>query len=292
MEQTTLKFAPEPNSRLDNDSLGEHLEAIADALEAARADVFRVRAFRAAAHTLRETPVPVRGMERTELEELAGVGPRIASVLLDHIESRSGGMLERLHSEVGVEDHLMLIDGVGPALAVRLQEQLGVDSLQALHRRASELETVDGVGAKSAARMRASLEELLARRRQSPRAHRRPPVKLLLEIDARYRRLAAADELPRIAPRRNNPSGHAWLPVWRGEVDGWSARALFSNTDSAHAQGRTDDWVVIYLEREGVEDRATIVTETRGVLEGRRVVRGREGESRRFHLDSRVTRAA
>ena len=53
---------------------------------------------------------------------------------------------------------------------------------------------------------------------------------------------------------------------------------MYSNTARAHALGKTDDWVVVYAERDGHEERATVVTETRGPLAGRRVVRGRERE--------------
>jgi hypothetical protein len=61
--------------------------------------------------------------------------------------------------------------------------------------------------------------------------------------------------------------------------------ALFSNTALAHELGRTHDWVVIYFGRDGgPEHQRTVVTETRGPLEGRRVVRGREGECREHYF--------
>jgi hypothetical protein len=62
------------------------------------------------------------------------------------------------------------------------------------------------------------------------------------------------------------------------ERDGWAFTALFSNTARAHALGTTDDWVVLFFERDGAEGRATVVTERAGPLAGRRVVRGREAE--------------
>jgi putative hydrolase len=40
-------------------------------------------------------------------------------------------------------------------------------------------------------------------------------------------------------------------------------------------------------ERDGEEDQGTVVTETRGPLEGKRVVRGREAECRRYYERSR-----
>ena len=40
-----------------------------------------------------------------------------------------------------------------------------------------------------------------------------PDAGLLLEIDREYREKARAGQLRRIAPRRMNPEGDAWLPV-------------------------------------------------------------------------------
>jgi hypothetical protein len=48
---------------------------------------------------------------------------------------------------------------------------------------------------------------------------------------------------------------------------------------------RVRDWVVLYFYDAGhVEGQHTVVTETRGVLAGKRVVRGREAECREHYL--------
>ena len=107
----------------------------------------------------------------------------------------------------------------------------------------------------------------------------RPPVDLILKIDAVYRRRAAEGSLRRIAPRRFNPGRVDWLPILAYEEGGWKFRALYSNTALAHALGKTSDWVVIFFERAGEGHQCTVVTETRGPKAGRRVVRGRESES-------------
>ncbi len=112
-----------------------------------------------------------------------------------------------------------------------------------------------------------------------PREARLPAVALLLDVDAEYRRRAAAGDLPRIAPRRFNPEGKAWLPILHTRRGDWHLTALFSNTARAHDLGRTRDWVVLYFyDGEHREHQCTVVTETRGELAGMRVVRGREGE--------------
>ena len=65
---------------------------------------------------------------------------------------------------------------------------------------------------------------------------------------------------------------------------GWHFTAMYSNTARAHALKRTHDWVVVYFyDEHHREGQATVVTETRGPLTGRRVVRGRELECREYY---------
>jgi len=111
-----------------------------------------------------------------------------------------------------------------------------------------------------------------------------PSVEVLLGIDREYRDKAKAGTLQRIAPRRMNPDGKAWLPVLHTRYGPWHFTALFSNTERAHEMHRTYDWVVVYFSDDDGEDgQATVVTERRGALTGRRVVRGREPECGRFY---------
>jgi hypothetical protein len=131
---------------------------------------------------------------------------------------------------------------------------------------------------------------MLGRRRPLRRtAADAPPVAVLLNVDREYRRKSDGGELPLIAPRRFNPEGLAWLPVLHTERGGWHFTALYSNTARAHDLGRTHDWVVIYYyDHDHQENQCTVVTESRGPLEGRRVVRGREYECRELYAGSVV----
>lgn len=108
----------------------------------------------------------------------------------------------------------------------------------------------------------------------------RPSVSLLLAIDEEYRRKAERDQLRKIAPKRFNPQGEAWLPVLNTKRQGWSFTILCSNTALAHRSGKTHDWVVIYYERAGEQRQCTVVTAERGKFAGKRVIRGRERECR------------
>ena len=111
-----------------------------------------------------------------------------------------------------------------------------------------------------------------------------PSAEVLLGIDREYREKSKAGALRLIAPRRLNPEGKAWLPVLHTRYGPWRFTALFSNTEQAHEMHRTRDWRVIYFADDlGEEGQSTVVTERRGALAGRRVVRGREPECGRFY---------
>jgi putative hydrolase len=115
-----------------------------------------------------------------------------------------------------------------------------------------------------------------------------PSVATLLVVDQEYRARADAGTLPTIAPKRFNPSGEAWLPVLHAERDGWHFTVLFSNTAQAHRLKRVRDWVVMYFyDNHHLEGQHTVVTERRGPLAGKRVVRGRENECRSHYLGPR-----
>jgi DNA polymerase (family X) len=168
-----------------------------------------------------------------------------------------------------------------------------VDTLESLEAAAHDgrLEGVRGVGARRAAVIRAALASMLGRRlgRAAGVALRESPaVATLLEVDREYRDGAAAGKLPTIAPKRFNPEGTAWLPVLHAEKGAWHFTALFSNTARAHELGHTRDWVVVYFyDERHVEGQHTVVTESRGPLAGRRVVRSRETECREHYATQR-----
>jgi hypothetical protein len=139
---------------------------------------------------------------------------------------------------------------------------------------------VPGLGHRRVAGIRAALTERLGRQRIRALLHAKaPPVALLLGVDREYREKAEAGSLRLIAPKRFNPTGEAWLPVLHTSRDHWRFTALFSNTRMAHELGKTKDWVVVYAHMDTEpESQSTVVTERRGPLSGRRVVRGREAE--------------
>ncbi len=114
-------------------------------------------------------------------------------------------------------------------------------------------------------------------------AKQSPTVELILQLDMEYRKKAEADQLKKIAPKKHNPDGEAWLPIFATECEGWRFTVLFSNTARAHELGKTRDWVVVYYDKGSGEDKCTVVTEYAGSLLGKRVIRGREKECGEFY---------
>jgi DNA polymerase (family X) len=282
-----------------NDEIADPLERIALLLAEQDADPYRVRAYRQAADVVRRYPDPIAGIAVEEgiegLTRLPGIGRSIGGAIREFVATGRIGLLERLEGQVSPEDLFCTMSGIGEELARNIHRKLGIESLEELELAAHDgrLETVPGFGPRRVAGVRDALAGILSRssRRRArqrhwdehhrrPAGHARPSVAELLDVDAEYRRRAAAGELRRIAPRRFNPEHVAWLPVLHTRRGPWELNAMFSNTARAHELGRTGDWVVIYYEQDGEEDQCTVVTETRGSLAGRRVVRGREQECR------------
>jgi len=279
----------------ENERIAQWLRQMAELLHAQRANPFRVGAYRRAADTLERLQSGVREVladrGREGLEALPGIGPGIAAAIAEILQTGRWVQLDRLRGSLEPAALFQTVPGVGPELAERIHDALGVETLEALEVASHDgrLQGVPGVGPRRAAAIRGALAEILGRaglvRRTFPadvaQGGAEPPAEALLDVDREYREKAQAGALPTIAPRRFNPAGEAWLPVLHTHRGAWHFTALYSNTARAHELGRTRDWVVLYFhDDDHAERQRTVVTEARGSLAGRRVVRGREAECR------------
>ncbi len=278
-----------------NHQIAMKLAQAADLLEQQGANPFRVTAYRRASETvarLKQDIGELAGKGGTAaLVALPNIGKGIASAIQELVTTGNWAQLERLRGTLDPVHLFQTVPGIGPKTAQQIHDVLHIDTLEALEAAAHDgaLEKVPGMGPRRVAGIRNSLATLLGRSRRRPRGEtgNGPDIETLLAVDREYRDKAAQDSLPKIAPRRFNPEARAWLPVLHTWRDGWHFTLLFSNTALAHELKRTGDWVVAYYyDDHHQEGQVTLVTETRGALAGRRVVRGRELECGQYYRAS------
>lgn len=282
-----------------NKEIAGILDQIAELLEMQDENPFRIKAYRDGADSIRSFDGSVAQISLDEGEEalrsIPNIGEGIARIIISYVKMGRSEMLERLQSEVSPVDLFSQVPGIGEELAERISEELDISTLEELEQAAYDgrLDDLEGFGEKKVQNIQVSLAGMLStsaqrsRRRteKQEKTKEQPEIKTLLSIDEAYRRKAEADKLRKIAPKRFNPEGEAWLPILNTEKNGWKMTALYSNTALAHDLDKINDWVVIYYEKDDHEGQNTIVTETKGPLEGKRVVRGREAECREYYQE-------
>jgi hypothetical protein len=203
---------------LDNQRVANVLEEIADLIEGQGANPFRVRAYRQGGKTIRSCERPVDSILAEKgtdgLMQLPGIGRSLAHSIEQLIRHGDLPMLVRLRGDQVPEQLLSSVADIGPKLAQRIHDSLGIETLAdlAAAERDGRLAKVPGMGEK---RLRAVRESLAGRFRTPPGGRIEPtvqrhepdrsvPVEELLDVDEQYRRLARQGRLPRIAPKRFN----------------------------------------------------------------------------------------
>lgn len=277
-------------NQMDNRTIGDRLRETAWLLEQQDANPFRVMAYRRAADAIESLPEDVGVVYRAKgfrgLVSFAGIGPQIAGAIVEMLRTGRWMQLERLRGTLDPEALFASVPGIGPKLARLAMDTLNIDTLEALEIAACDgrLGKVPRFGPRRIAMIRAELAQMLGRPRpQRGEAVIDPGVEMLLDVDREYREKACAGVLRKITPKRFNPRNEAWLPILHTERGQWHFTALFSNTGLAHKLARTQDWVVIHFNNDGNEGQCTVVTETRGPLKGKRVIRGRERECEGYY---------
>jgi hypothetical protein len=219
------------------------------------------------------------------LERLPTIGESIARSIRALLTTGRLPLLERLRGESDPEGLLMTIPGIGQKTAALLHE-LGIDSLEDLELAAFDgrLQDLAGIGEKRLEAIRDALMIRLGRmQRRRAATDSEPSVAELLEVDREYRDLAKAGKLRLITPRRFNPEAKAWLPVMHTQRGTRHYTVLYSNTARAHELGMTHDWVVLYCDTGFGERQFTAITSQYGGLQGKRIIRGREAECKRYY---------
>jgi len=281
---------------VNNEQIASKLGEVADLLQKQNANPFRVNAYRRASATVKALDHSVTDIINKEgttgLIDLPGVGQGIARSIAEFVATGHMSRLESLRAGNDPVAQFQKIPGIGTKLSHRIIETLHLDTLEALEIAAhnGRLLHVPGFSENKVNMVKAWLAQTLGRSRLSQPGVAgvvEPPVELLLSLDQKYRYKADKGKLPKIAPKRFNPEGEAWLPIMHKTKGVWHFTALYSNTARAHQLRRTDDWVIIYFyDEQHQEGQYTVVTETKGPLVGKRVVRGREHECMALHSES------
>lgn len=269
-----------------NRMAADWLREAATLLERQNDNPFRVAAYRRAADAIASADKDAQELFETggleALKTIPAVGEHIAASLAEMATTGQWVYLRRLRGSAEPVDVFRTVPGVGPILASRLHDACHAETLEqleaALHQEGHL--SIKGVGPRRQAALRAVLSQMLARSQPvRTRLADEPEVAVLLDVDREYRLKAKSNQLKKITPRRFNPRGEAWLPVFHTDRGPWHFTALFSNSARAHEFDKAHDWVVIYFHSDkGHQSQRTVVTETRGHLAGQRVVRGREEE--------------
>ncbi len=151
---------------MDNEAIARRFYRLAALMEIRGDDPFRLRSYRNAAEAIEVWPTAMKEIAENEgiagLQTIPGVGKAIAGKVIDLLTTGSFDAWERLTAETPetVLD-LMEIPGIGPKTAALLHQRFKVSSLDELKKfvEGGGLDMVDGIGSKTAEKIRQSLED-------------------------------------------------------------------------------------------------------------------------------------
>jgi DNA polymerase (family 10) len=145
----------------DNNAIADALERYASLLDLSGSGYYNVRAYRRAAELIRPLPTPVAKLvQEGRVEDLRGIGPGIAAILRELVETGEIARAKELEGEVAPElVGLGRFLGIGPKRAVELGRALGVRTADELRAaiEAGRLSSVPGFGPKTEAKFREAL---------------------------------------------------------------------------------------------------------------------------------------
>ncbi len=149
---------------MDNNEIARRFKRLATLMEIRGDDQYRVRSYRNAAEIIETWPTPLGEIAAEEgtrgLQTLPGVGRAISGRIVELFERGTFDAWEKVIAETP-ETVLDLLDveGVGIKTAAMLHQQFKIASLDDLRKfvEGGGLEMVDGIGEKTAEKIKASL---------------------------------------------------------------------------------------------------------------------------------------
>ena len=159
--------------QVTNRQIAEVLSKIADLLEYQKGNPYRIQAYRNAARGVLDLAEPAADiLARGEELPIQGLGHRLRGRIAELVDGgtmtfHDGIFLQSLPEDVR---SLMAVEHIGPITAIRLHEELGVDTLEKLWSAVQQhrIRTLPGFGVRSEERIRQGLEPLIKDDRHLP----------------------------------------------------------------------------------------------------------------------------
>lgn len=152
---------------MDNEAIAERFKRLANLMEIRGDDPFRIRSYRNGAEVIETWPTPLAKIAAKDgvkgLQALPGIGKAIASKTVELLEKQTFDAWEKLTAQTPATLlDLLRVDGIGIKTAAILHQQFKISSLDEFEAfvAGGGLELVDGIGPKSAERIKESLERL------------------------------------------------------------------------------------------------------------------------------------
>jgi DNA polymerase (family 10) len=150
---------------MDNEEIASRFNRMASLMEVRGEDTFRIRSYRMAAEAIETWPTPMQKIAAQDglagLLEIPGVGKALAGKIIELIDTGTFAAWEKLTVETPATVlDLLELPGVGPKTAATLHQKFRITSLGELRKfvKSGGLEMVDGIGPKSAARIKSALD--------------------------------------------------------------------------------------------------------------------------------------
>ena len=151
---------------MTNEEIAHRFNQMASLMEVRGEDPFRLRSYRMAAEAIETWPTQMTAIAHEHglagLLEIPGVGKALAGKILELVETGTFEAWERLTAETPATVlDLLALPGVGPKTAATLHQKFKIASLDDLREFAAGggLEMIDGIGSKTAERIKASLAQ-------------------------------------------------------------------------------------------------------------------------------------
>ncbi|MGI8837859.1 MAG: helix-hairpin-helix domain-containing protein [Pyrinomonadaceae bacterium] len=152
---------------MNNEAIARRFFRLAALMEIRGDDPFRLRSYRNAGEAIGTWPTPLKQIARDEgiagLQSIPGVGKAIAEKIVELLERGTFNAWEKITAETpeSVLD-LLELPGVGPKTAAMFHQKFKVSSLKDLKKfvAGGGLDVADGIGPKTAERIKESLELL------------------------------------------------------------------------------------------------------------------------------------